>query len=364
VTAPDGPEAATRAGAAPKRVSIIGAGSLGLAFSAALSHSGHLVTLLARPGSAGDLLERGNIEVTGRLSFSVPLSTVPARPGQVAVAERGRELPPADAILFTPKGPDLPGAIDEVARHWPGQRLEATFVAGVQNGVVKDELLARAFGAPAVVGAATVLGSRRLSTGAVSVSGLGTTFFGEFGSATSPRTESIAATCAGAGLPCVVVPDIRALLWAKFCNAIGIFGVSALTALPSLEVFFRRPMALAYRSLLEEAAAVARAEGITITDFPDLPMRSYLGPAAEDWATEMSSRSRPAGDGPPGFSSMAQDLAAGRPTEIEATFGDLVRRAHTHGLEVPRAELVYRLVSGLEAGPAGPGEARQPPARG
>ena len=34
---------------------------------------------------------------------------------------------------------------------------------------------------------------------------------------------------------------------------------------------------------------------------------------------------------------MAQDLAAGRGTEVEETFGDLVRRAHAHGLEPPPA---------------------------
>ena len=344
----------------PVRISIVGTGSLGLAFSAALARAGHLVTLMGRPGAAGDLLERGHIEVSGRLNFSVPAGAAPARPGQVSVAEGARDLTLADAVLFTTKGPDLPAAIEEVARHWPGQHTEQTFVAGVQNGVVKDELLAEAFGAPAVVGAATVLGSRRLSCGAVSVSGLGTNFFGEFNAPTSARTERVRAAFVGAGLPCAVVADIRVLLWAKFCNAIGVFGVSAVTGLSSGEIFARRPLALAYRSLLEEAASVAASEGVEIADFPDLPMRSYLEPSPDDWATDMARRALPAGDAPPGFSSMVQDLAAGRRTEIEETFGDLLRRARAQGTEVPRAEFVYRLISGLEPSPSGPREARRP----
>jgi ketopantoate reductase len=117
-----------------------------------------------------------------------------------------------------------------------------------------------------------------------------------------------------------------------------------------VEIFARRPLALAYRSLLEEAA-----QGVHIADFPDLAIRSYLEPAPEDFATEMAGRVSPAGDGPPGFSSMAQDLAAGRRTEIEETFGDLFGRADAHGVKVPRSELVYRLVAGLEAGAKGAG---------
>ena len=57
---------------------------------------------------------------------------------------------------------------------------------------------------------------------------------------------------------------------------------------------------------------------------------------------------------------MVQDLAAGRRTEIEETFGDLLRRARAQGTEVPRAEFVYRLISGLEPSPSGPREARRP----
>ena len=62
-------------------------------------------------------------------------------------------------------------------------------------------------------------------------------------------------------------------------------------------------------------------------------------------------RALPASAAPPGFSSMAQDLAAGRRTEIEETFGDLVRRAAALGADVPRAEFVYRLIVGPRAQP-------------
>ncbi len=331
---------------ATAHVTIVGAGSLGLVLAAALARAGHLVTLLAREGSAAALGDRGAIEVTGQLALTVRVAASPTSDGQVGVTRRASELPEADAVLFTSKGHDLPASIEEVSEAWPVERRGGSFVAGLQNGVVKDELLAAAFGSRAVVGAATVLGAQRLRPGAATIAGLGTTFLGEFDAPTSERTERMAAALAGAGLPTVVVTEIRSLLWSKFCNAIGVFGVSALTRVPSVEIFARPPLAFAYRSLLDETAAVAAAEGVQVKDFPDLPMRTYLQPTPAEAVAEMGRRSAPARGRAPSFSSIAQDVSAGRRTEIEETFGDLLRRAHQHGVQVPRAELVYRLVSG------------------
>ena len=334
----------------PLRLVIVGAGSIGLTFAAALARSGHLVTVLSRPASAEALLNRGSIEVSGQLAFTVPVAAPPAHSARVAVIGQPGDLGPANAILFTTKGQDLPESIAEVARARPGPQLGGAWVAGLQNGVVKDELLVKAFGPADVVGAASVLGARRVSPGEVRVAGLGSTYLGEFDAVSSTRTETMADAFVRAGLPCIVVPDVRALLWTKFCNAVGVFGVTALTGLPTVEIFARAPLAFAYRSLLEEAAAVAAAEGVTVGDFPDLPIRSYLAPAPEDMVAEMTSRAVRSTGQPPGFSSMAQDLAAGRSTEVEETFGDLVRRARTHGIDVPRSELVYRIVTGLKWG--------------
>jgi 2-dehydropantoate 2-reductase len=321
---------------------------MGLTFAASLARGGQVVTLLGRPRSADALLGLGSIDVSGPLAFTVPAVAASARPGQVAVIGQAADIPPADGILFTPKGHDLPESILEVARMRPDHEQGGAWVAGLQNGVVKDELLAEAFGPANVVGAASVLGARRVSPAEVYVAGLSMTYFGEFGAISSARTEAIAAAFLGAGLPCMVVPDIRALLWAKFLNAVGVFGVTALTGLPTVEIFARPPLAFVYRSLLEEAAAVAVAEGVEVNDFPDLPMRTYLDPAPADAVADITRRAVRRPDQPPGYSSMAQDLAAGRRTEVEETFGDLVRRARSHGIEVPRSELVYRVVAGLE----------------
>jgi 2-dehydropantoate 2-reductase len=139
------------------------------------------------------------------------------------------------------------------------------------------------------------------------------------------------------------------MLWSKFANAVGVFGVTAITGLPTAQMFARPPLALAYRALLQEAASVAAAEGTEVGDFPDLPMKTYAEQPVEEFLAAMAARPAPPPGAPPGYSSMAQDLAAGRPTEVDQIFGDLVRRAEARAIGVPLSQMVYRLITGLEA---------------
>ena len=47
---------------------------------------------------------------------------------------------------------------------------------------------------------------------------------------------------------------------------------------------------------------------------------------------------------PASFSSLHDDLVAGRPMELEALHGFVVRRAAQHGLAVPTSEAVYAIL--------------------
>lgn len=330
------------------RVCVAGAGGLGLSLAAALCRAGASVTVLCRPTAGTILAERGRIEVTGAITAEVALAPSPVSPGEVALSAAPADAWSSEAVLVTVKGPDLPPLVDQLSGARPRNKERGTYLVGLQNGVVKDDVMVKAFGPDSVVGGATVLGCQRLEPGSAVVTGLGTTFLGEFGEETSERVVRLARALAAAGLPVRVERDIRSLLWTKFCHAIGVFGVSALSGLPSYEIFSRPCLAHAYRSLLEEAAAVAAAEGATIGDFPDLPVATNLHLPVAEAVAAMAARAGPKPVGRRGFSSMAQDLAAGRQTEVDETFGDLVRRAHRHGLALPCSELVYRVVKGRQ----------------
>lgn len=328
---------------------IVGGGSLGLTFAAALAAAGHAVTLLARPASARAILAAGEVEVTGGLERRAPARPGEGKPASVGVLEDPAALPEVTGALFMTKGRQLEGAVASVRDS--ALARGTSWVAGLQNGVVKDDVLAAAFGPDRVLGAATVLGARRASEHEAFVASLGTTYVGELAGAPSPRATSFCRALVDAGITCVLVDDARRMLWSKFGNAVGIFGVSALTGLSTAELFSRSSLVHAYHALLEEVDAVARAEGVEggLGDYPALTMRTFLDHTPDSLAELLAARF--AGySGPPSYSSMAQDVAAGRRTEAEQIFGDLVARGARRGVATPRAELVDELVSGIDEG--------------
>ena len=328
---------------------IVGAGSLGLALAVALAASGQVVTVLGSSNSTASLLAAGEVHLEGFLDLRAPVSGEAARPGHLCAVDDPARLPPVTGTIFTTKGHQLEAAVDQVVGAGPGILGDCWF-AGLQNGVVKDDVLTGAFGPGRVLGAATVLNARRSDVARVIVGSLGMTYFGELGAPPSPRVTAACEAFGAAGLPATVVDDGRSLAWSKFANAVGIFAVTGLTGLSTGAMMHRRPLVLAYRSLLEEVEAVAIAEGVRIGDYPGLPMRTYLNATGDEVADIMAAQPYDPG-GPQSFSSMAQDIAAGRKTESEQIFADLARRGRRHGVPTPRVDLVNDLISGIDARP-------------
>ena len=324
-------------------ITLVGAGALGRGLAALLVASGP-VTLYSRAPTVAALKQDGHLRVhvpgpAGVLAVSVSEGSM------LRVTSDPADIPPDDAVVFVTKGPDLAGVVQDVARSWA---RGAGWVAGLQNGVQKDTVLSQAFGADAVVGGATVLGARRDSDGNWLVTGLGQSYFGEFGGPVSDRVAAIGRRFRDADLPCETDLDIARLLWSKCANAIGAFGVGALTRLPSPVIMSREVLVSAYLALVRETAAVAEADGSPVGNFSDLPMADYLSTPADEMAATIAGRLRAMGPLPPAYSSMAQDVMAGRPTEVHEVFGDVVARAARHGIPVPRTEFAYRIIAGLQ----------------
>lgn len=329
---------------------IIGAGALGRAFAAVLGNVARPVTLLVRPSSLDTLLAEGALRVNGVVRLTVPVAPAPAAPGTVGVTADPRQLSQSSGVVFTTKAHHLREAAIPLRDASPDAGY---WVAGVQNGLAKDDLLAGVFGEDRVVAATTVFGARREADGSVTATGLGTTFLGEFTPGREQRAADLAAALREGGLPCELVADARAMTWAKALNAAGIFGLSALTRLPT-STFMREPAFIRlYLSLVEEAASVAEALGVAVVDLPDLPMATYLGTPRDEMVQRLAQRHASARRPPePSWSSLGEDLRQGRTTEWDEVFGDLVRRAAAANVPVPRLTLVAGLLAGLDPSPA------------
>jgi 2-dehydropantoate 2-reductase len=318
---------------------IVGAGALGQSFAALLVAAGQSVVLFATPRGAERLRAAGRIVLGGAIDLDVKLD-------QLTLTSSASEVPDACAVVFTTKGQDLPGAIAKLTDNRPA------WVAGVQNGVVKDDLLAAAFGPENVVGAATIFGAWRQDDGRIRVGGRGMTYFGEFNQRPSERVRQIAATFNSAGIPTQARDDdIAAVLWSKACNATGVFGICVLARVSNPHLFSDADLMRAYLTLVRETAAVAAAYGARVGNYAGFPpIRSY---AETDERTILASLPPRPHELEPSYASMTNDLLAGRPMEVEAIFGDIVARAERRGVDVPCLRFTRDVLRGINHGGAG-----------
>ena len=369
-------------------IGIVGAGSLGQAYAALLASSGQSVVLLASEASADRLRRAGEVRLIGAVTRTVPVGDpgTPARDASASQVGRGwgcigvttdpavlvkhvcgvDRSGGASGILFATKGHQLPEAISEVVAALPSPPIGSFsvqagrvgdwagdwWVAGVQNGLVKDDLLADAFGWSRTVGAVSILGAGREADGAVRIGGLGMTYLGEFDAPPSVRVADAVAQMTEAGIPAEAAPDIRSVLWSKACNAVGIFGVTVLTRLPGPSLWGNPDLVRAFRALIRETDAVARAHGVAVGDYVGFPIKRYLQMTASEhveYASGLVPGGRSGPIAPGAYPSMAQDLFAGRAMEVEEVFGDVVTRAERAGVDVPRVALVCDLLRGLNA---------------
>jgi 2-dehydropantoate 2-reductase len=342
---------------------IVGAGSLGQSFAALLARSGQRVILLATPRSASRLRANGAIRLHGAMDAEVPVGAK-----GVAITSDAADVPDGAALVFATKGYDLAGAIDAVQ----AAGGEVAWTAGVQNGIVKDDLLAAAFGAERVVAAVTIFGAGRQADGSVNVMSPGATYFGALDGPISARVQQAADTFQAAGIPTQARKDIASVLWSKACNATGVFGVTVLARTSNNQLFSNPHLMRAYLVLVRETAAVAAAYGVQVGDFPSFPpIRTFVDRDTEETIRQLNVTPSPRATGPsptrdrddtagrgptpsPGpvsYASMTQDLLAGAPLEVDAIFGDIVQRADARAVPVPGLRLVRDLIRGLDQTP-------------
>jgi 2-dehydropantoate 2-reductase len=203
-----------------------------------------------------------------------------------------------------------------------------TAVLSLQNGVENEEKLARVVGEDHVMGGAAFIFAGIAEPGVIVHSGGPASItFGELDGRTSQRTERLLALFEHAGVEAELSASIMTVLWAKLAFICAQAGMTAAVRLPIGEIRTVDAAWAAFGRLVTEVCAVADADGNPV---PQTARERVLALAQ---AIE-----------PGSFSSLYDDLVAGRPMELEALHGFVVRRAAQHGLAVPMSEAVYAIL--------------------
>lgn len=317
------------------RFAILGSGAVGGYFGAKLAKAGQDVTFVAR-GAHLEAIRHKGLEVRspslGDFVVRAPAESDTARIGPVDVAivsvkayDNATALPmltplvgPETVVLTLQNGVD---SVNEVAavvgeRHvLGGTTYVATALEGpgliVQTGVHRSIIFGEVFGLPDVA-LATSGDVNRIT----------------------PRVQALADILAAADIQVTPVADARVPIWDKFVYLVAFSGFTGAARLPIGPIWKHPHVREAFYATSREIAAIAQAEGVTISANRFETLKEYMDHIP-----------------PTTRSSLLIDLEQGKRIEVEALQGAAVRRAAKHDVPVPIVSTLYAVLKAWENGP-------------
>jgi 2-dehydropantoate 2-reductase len=294
---------------APSRVAVLGPGGIGGLLAALLARRGDRVTCLARPATAAHLAEHG-------LELRSPM----LGDAQVKVEAATRLDHPVDVCLVTVKATQLEQAVAAVPAEVLGDGLVVPFLNGVDHVA-----WLRGRYPPDQVAAGTIrVESTRVGPGVIQHASPFAVVELAAGTAPRARVEELAARLAETGLDVTVRDDEARTLWSKLSVLAPIALVTTWTAAPFGEAragHWDEVVAVA-----REIIRAARADGAELDEAATIAILDRIPDAMR--------------------SSMQKDAEAGRPVELDAIGGTILRAAERAGTEAP---VTARLVAELRA---------------
>jgi 2-dehydropantoate 2-reductase len=300
------------------KIAIIGAGGVGGYFGARLAAAGQDVSFVARGKHLEALQSQGLVvrSPAGDLELPVRATADPA------------ELGTADYVLVGVKTWQLPEVITTMAPLVGA----STAIVTVQNGVEAPDQVAEVYGRAAVLPAAAEVIAYVDGPGIIRHLGNGKLSFAEWDNQPSARTDRLREAFVDAGLQASVPDDIWAALWTKFLSIVPSGGLGTATGV-GYGVLRSRP---GTRRLLTEATTeirdVALARGISLAE--DVVPRTLA------WIDQLPAD---------GTTSLQRDLIAGRPSELDAWTGAVVRLGGEVGVPTPVNTFLYELAAARAA---------------
>ena len=294
------------------RIAIMGAGGVGGCLGGLLGKAGNDVWLIVRGEHLEAIRANGLKLVRPDTEFVV----------QVNATDNPAEVGPVDLVLFTVKTYQNRHVITTLK---PLMGHE-TSVITLQNGVESHEQLGAVLGPSNILPGAYWASSHILSPGVIGEDVPAQISFGEIDDTDSLRSPDIRKVFRDAGIETEISLDPLQVLWEKFIVLSALAGITSAAQTRPKELLKYPDARTMFCNAMEESLAVGLAKGINLPDNLVQDSLKYI-------------------ESLPDFqNSMHGDYEAGRPTELEALSGAVIRLGKQIGVKTPVHEFLYSVL--------------------
>ena len=287
------------------RIAVIGAGGLGGYFGARLCSGGADVHFLARGRHLQAMREHG-LRITG---------PEPMHVARVNATDDAASIGAVDVALLCVKLWDTDAALAQM-RPLVGPR---TAIVSFQNGVLKDEAIAAAYGRASVMGGVGYIAATIESPGVISQTGpMQRLLFGELDGSRSARGQALLDACLAGGIKAELSEDIVREIWQKFVFLAALSGTTSTMRKTIGAIRGNAQTRAFFLDVMREVVAVGRAHGANLPeDYADQRLKF-----ADEVPYDMTS-------------SMHHDLERGNRLELRWLAGAVVELGARKGVPTP-----------------------------
>ncbi len=303
------------------KIAMMGSGGVGGLFGGRLAKAGYDVTFVARGSHLAAMRDQGlTIENAPQGDLHVP---------GVKVTDDPASIGPVDLVILSVKLWDTEAAARQIAPIVGPH----TAVLSLQNGVIKDDIMRRAFGDKAVMGGVCYVATHISKPGTIHQTGtMQRIVVGEYDGSKSKRAQDLHAALVKSGVTAELSDDVRRSIWEKYVFLVGLSATTT-SMRSTLGPIRTNPQTRGFlHDVIREVVAVGRAHGVALP---------------EDYADNRMAF----GDSLPAdmTSSMHHDLEKGNRLEVEWLSGGVVRLGKEKGIPTPCNRAVCDILA-LHAG--------------
>ena len=299
------------------KIACMGSGGVGGFVGGRLAHAGCDVRFIARGAHLRAMQEHG-LTIANAPQGDIHVPNVQASDDPAAFGS-------VDVVLIAVKLGDTDAAAQAIKPLvGPG-----TAILSLQNGVTKDDVLRREFGAAPVMGGVTYVATRLARPGVIEQTGtMQRVVIGEYDGRRSERAQALLEWLLRAGIAAELSTDIRRTLWEKFVFLVALSATTATMRTRIGPILANAQTRAFLLDIMREAVAVGRSLGVSLPEDFAQQRLAFADTVPQDMT-----------------SSLHHDLEAGRPLEIEWLAGAVVALGRQQGVATPLCRAVWDVLA-------------------